>query len=403
MALGFLRVKGRQIVEQSGKEVILCGVNLGNWLMMEGYISGGLNKPVHLFAQAFAKKYGQKELAAFLKLYRDTYIQEKDFLRIRQMGANCIRLPFPARLLAAKANYFDESGFTYLKRAVAWARKHSLYLILDLHAAPGSQNQDWHSDSAGRALFWQEEKFQRRYLRIWKEIARRFKNEPAIAGYDVLNEPVVPKNKEGLVKRIYAQVTEVIRSEDKAHIIFLEGNCWGQRIGFLGKPQDANTAYSIHTYLPLEFTFNFARGLKYPGVINKTYWDSRRVEKMIAPYAALGKKWNMPIYVGELGVNLRCGECYGELEFLKDLLSTFKKHHFHWTYWTYKCVAQSCFPDGIYQYLKDPLWINRAGPISGWDSLLLAWPKFKRRIIHSWRTEEFVENKALSAVLKRFM
>ena len=109
----------------------------------------------------------------------------------------------------------------------------------------------------------------------------------------------------------------------------------------------------------------------------------------------------MPLYVGEFGVNWRGGH-YGELRWLKDILDIFKKGSFHWTYWTYKTVANSIFPDGVYRYIKNPAWVNRKGPITGWENFYTLWPKEKGRITFSWRTENFKRNDKLYSLLRRY-
>ncbi|MCX5679499.1 MAG: hypothetical protein NTZ95_02340 [Candidatus Omnitrophica bacterium] len=110
----------------------------------------------------------------------------------------------------------------------------------------------------------------------------------------------------------------------------------------------------------------------------------------------------MPIYVGEFGVNWRDGH-YGELQWVKDMLYIFTKNNLHWTYWTYKTVANSVFPDGVYRYIKNPLWVNRKGPVSGWEAYVQLWKSDRKHIIESWKTENFVCNKNLCSTLKSHM
>ena len=86
---------------------------------------------------------------------------------------------------------------------------------------------------------------------------------------------------------------------------------------------------------------------------------------------------------------------------MRDLLDVFKKHDLHWTYWTYKTVANSVYPDGIYRYVKNPPWVNRQGPVFGWETFSSLWMKEKAKIIASWKTGKFVRNDKLLAVLKK--
>ncbi len=391
----FLKVKDTNIITPSGKPVVLKGVNLGGWLMMEGYILGGRNIPEREFKRSFAGKQGATALREFSRLFRDSFIQEADFKIIRNLGFNCIRIPFNYRLIQ------DREGLRYLEKAVEFCRKYRLWAILDLHAAPGSQNEDWHSDSLGKALLWEDKKAQAQFIQIWRFLAWKFKNESAIAGYDILNEGVCGNIR--IILSLYRKVVRAIREIDKNHIIFLEGNRWAQDIEFLGEPWDENMAYSIHFYLPLEFVFNFVRNLRYPGKIGNEHWSKARLKNILNEYFRLKKKWRVPIFVGEFGQNSRCPYCHREYSWLRDTLSIFRQYGFHWTYWTYKGIVLGFYPDGIYQYQGNPAWVNRQGPVSGWETYYSLWRRHKKEIYLSWKTDNFVLNRPLAAIFSSFL
>lgn len=399
--LPFLKTRKTNIVDSSGKPVALKGVSLGGWLMMEGYMLCGRNIPERAFKESFEKALGKDALDDFTRSFRDTFIRESDIRTIKEWGANCIRVPFNYRLIEYENRPFslNEEGLGYLDRVVSWCEKAGIYCILDMHAAPGAQNPDWHSDCSLEPQFFQDPFNQDRFFRLWRFIADRYSETGAVAGYDVLNEPIVALTQDGLVKSIYEKVTKEIRDVDKKHIIFLEGTNWGAKIDFLGKPSDNNTAYSIHTYPPPEFTFNWEPDLTYPGKVYRINWKKETLELLAKPYWYFMGQNEVPIYVGEFGLNWRGGN-FGELQWVKDMLYIFTKHQASWTYWTYKTVANSVFPDGIYRYLKNSPWINRKGPVSGWETFYALWPKERRNIINSWKTENFVLNTRLCSVLK---
>lgn len=167
----------------------------------------------------------------------------------------------------------------------------------------------------------------------------------------------------------------------------------------MGRPWSDNLAYSIHFYMPLEFIFGFVRGLKYPGEAFGKYWSKPRLKEALSRYHNIKKKWQVPIYVGEFGQNSLCPYCHKELKWLGDTLDLFREFDFHWTYWTYKSVAGGIYPDGLYQYLANPAWINRQGPNVGWETYYYLWKKYRNNIAQSWKTDNFVENKALSYLL----
>jgi len=399
--LPFLHVNGSGIVDEHGKPVLLKGVALGGWLMMEGYMMAGRNIAEKAFKESLEKSLGREALDDFTRSFRDNFIQEQDIKIIKGWGANCIRIPFNYRLLEFENRpfSFNEEGLGYLDRAVEWCEKYGIYCILDMHAVPGAQNPDWNSDCVGEPEFFKEPFNQDRYLRLWHFIAERYKHSSAVAGYDVLNEPVVGLTQDLLVKSIYERVTKEIRDCDKKHILFFEGTNWGVNVSFLGKPWDKNTAYSIHTYPPAEYTFNWEQDLTFPGRVNNIMWNKNMLETLAKPYASIMRNNEVPIYVGEFGVNWRGGH-FGEIDWVRDMLYVFTKHNLHWTYWTYKTVANSIFPDGIYRYTKNSPWINRKGPVTGWENFYTMWKSHKSGIIDSWKTKSFDLNKRLQSLLK---
>jgi aryl-phospho-beta-D-glucosidase BglC (GH1 family) len=274
-------------------------------------------------------------------------------------------------------------------------------VILDLHAAAGSQNCDWHADSAGRALLWDKKDYQQRTFALWERIVDRFKDEKALVGYDVLNEPVLGPRSITILKKFYQKLIKRIRSIDKKSWIFLEGNTWAQEIDFLKDLIDDNISVSIHTYLPLNYTFNFTPFYKFPGKIEGIAWDRKRIFKYLEPYYKFSLKNKVPIFVGEFGINWR-GGFWGELKWLEAILSAYTEFGFGYTYWTYKSIARSMFPDGLYQSITNCKYINREGPILGWETWLEFWSKEKKDIINFWQTKNFTPNKELIAVLRKF-
>jgi aryl-phospho-beta-D-glucosidase BglC (GH1 family) len=400
--ISVLRVNEGKIVDEGTRPVRLKGVSLGGWLMMEGYMMGGRNLPEKLFKGNFEKALGHDALDDFTQCFREAFIREEDFAEIKSWGANCIRIPFNYRLLEFEDKPFslNEKGLDFLDKAVEWCIEHGLYCIIDMHALPGAQNPDWHSDCMGKPEFFTNEFNQNRYYRLWHFIANRYKNVPNVAGYDVMNEPVLPLSEEGRLKDVYEKVTKEIRDTGSKQIIFLEGNIFGQRIKPLGKPKDDNTAYSVHAYPPPPFVFHLEPSAHYPGRIYGIMWNRQKFELLARPYHSFVEGIKVPLYVGEFGVNARDGY-YGELKWVKDALDIFKKFGWSWTYWTYKTVANYIHPDGIYRYVKNPPWIHREGPLSGLETFADFWPKEKGRMISSWRTQNYVRNDKLLAVLKK--
>ena len=387
----FLKTKGFSIVDGQGRPVVLRGVNLGGWLMMEGYIMHASNVAEQVFKKKFARVLGTEVLTSFERDFRDHFIRENDIKAISGFGFNCIRVPFNSRMVERRPYQYDGEGLKYLDNVIRWAEKYKVWLILDLHAACGAQNHDWHSDSLGQALLWQKKELRERTFKLWEFLADRYKNKTAVAGYDLLNEAVLDDTK--LLNTFYKQLIKTIRRVDGNHILFVEGNRWAQDLDCLHDFSDDNLALSVHVYLPLEFTFNFIPHLQYPRETKKV------LRKLLSGYAAFAQKKQRPIYVGEFGVNARQG-LYGEDEWVKDILSCFQEFGFHWTYWTYKAVKNSVFPDGIFSYTQNPPWVNRGGPRLGWDTYSSLWPQHRKEMIESWKTENFSLNNVIIEALR---
>lgn len=388
-----LRTQGTLIVDPSGRKVRLKGVNVGGWLMMEGYIMHAPNRAEQIFKKDFAKALGKKALAGFEEDFRNHFIQESDFQNIARLGFNCIRVPFNHRLIEKAPYTYDARGIGFLDKAVRWAEKYKIYVILDLHGAAGAQNHDWHSDSQGKAELWDRESCRHRSCALWEFLADRYKDKEWVAGYDLLNEAVT--NDVHRLNDFYKNVIKSIRRVDRKHILFVEGNKWAQDLDCLDHFEDDNLALSVHYYIPLEFTFNFVPHMSYP--LKKFKKDA--MKKFLDQYARIAQKRRCPVLVGEFGVNVRQG-IYGEEKWVKDAVSCFNESGFHWTYWTYKAVKNSMFPDGIYSFMDNPPWVNRPGPLQGWETWHLHWTKCRKEMVRSWETKSFVCNEHILKVLQ---
>ncbi len=387
----FLKAHKGRIVD-GDRPVYLKGVNLGGWLMPEAYFMHAPNRGHRFFRAGFVKALGEKAYREIEAAFRGSFIIEDDLRKIAAMGFDHVRLPFHYELLEPKPFVYSQSGLAYLDKAVAWAKKYGVRVILDMHAVPGAQNHDWHSDSDGRVLFYSSKVYQKRAAALWQVIADRFKDEPAVIGYDVLNETVIPDP--APMNAYYHAAIRAIRAVDQKHIIFVEGNRWAQDIECLDRFDDGNMVLGIHFYEPPDLTFNLVPGLRYP----LPGWDKAVMRKRLAGFAATAKKRNCALWCGEFGVNAR-GGFYGEDLWLKDVLSVFKSMDIHCSYWTWKAVKNHMYPDGIYSYFPNAPWVDRAGAVSGWDTWAQHWPKLKKKMTASWRTDQFTLNPAIAQAL----
>lgn len=397
MMKNILKVSGNQIID--GKTPVrLKGVNFGGWLMMEGYFLCAPNRPVRLMKQDFARRLGDAALQELEQEFLNRFIRRKDFETAGSMGCNCLRLPFHYGLIETAPYTYDLDGVRRLDQSIRWAGSCGMRVILDLHAALGAQNHDWHSDSLGKAGLWTNRTYQKRTIALWQFLADRYKDDPVVAGYDLLNEAVT--GDVTALNAFYARLIKEVRAADPHHILFVEGNAWATDIQCLDRFQDDNWAYSIHFYHPIDFTFQFVPQLRYPLRSGRQVFGKGVLRRMIQQYktAAGGR----PVLVGEFGVNARNG-LVGEDDWLRDILECFDEAGFHWTYWTYKALKNHMFPDGIYSYYPNDPWVSRHGPRYGWETWADLWPTMKSKIVRSWETDRFQANTPVLRVLKKYL
>src|SRR3954454_1094888 len=187
----FLRVSGRNIADAKGHKVRLRGTCPGGWMNMEDFINGHPGAE-HTLRTQMAEVLGPARAQFFFERMLHYFFDEDDVIFLRQTGASVIRIPLNYRHFEDDAAPFKylEAGFARLDKVLSHCERHGLYVILDLHSAQGWQNVHWHSDNASRiSLFWETAYYQDRFVALWQEFARRYKDRAVIAGYDVLNEP----------------------------------------------------------------------------------------------------------------------------------------------------------------------------------------------------------------------
>ncbi len=332
-AVTFAVADGRQIIGLDGRPVQLRGINLGGWLVPEGYIlqMPGYGSPSTIRA-AIQDLLGSDDTDRFFDLYRSRYVTEQDIAQIAQWGLNSVRVPFHYRLLFDPATQsFSQSGFDLLYTLVGWCRKYGIYVILDMHCAPGGQNSGNISDSDGvQARLWTDPANQDLTVRIWVEIARRFAHDPYVLGYDLLNEPVLPQGySSSLLRSLYERLGSEIRKRDPHHILFVEGNWYATDFSQLTPPFDANLVYSFHKY-----------------------WNETTAAT-IQPYLSIGEAHNVPLWLGEFGEN---SNAWGY-----DVIRLVEQNSIGWCWWTYKKI------DSISSPASAPISTGYRGVLDYWN------------------------------------
>lgn len=346
--MALLQVRGKDIVNQKDEKVYLRGVSFGGWLNMENFITGYIGSESS-FRKTLREELGEERYNVFMDSFLDSFIREEDFKFLAELGATVVRVPFNYRHFEddLEPGQYKSSAFKYLDRAINWAKKYGIYVILDLHAAQGWQNESWHSDNTNSiSLLWSNRDYQKRVIDLWTYIADYYKDEEYIAGYDLLNEPDAPDVES--INRLYRELVENIRKVDKKHIIFLEANNYSKNFRGFEEPFDDNLAYSSHNYCSATHS---AR--RYPGPVANfdnsgaglVYVDRDRIEKDLLERNGWVMERGRPSWIGEFGalfdgdINNPLPCDLERLKALKDQLDIFNQYEQHWTIWTYKDIG----------------------------------------------------------------
>ena len=179
---------------------------------------------------------------------------EQDIKRIAETGANNIRLVIDFRQLESQPFVYDEKGFVLLDTILSWCEQYGVYVILDMHLAPGIQNpHDFVVHREKNFKFWKERHYQERFYALWAKIARRYAERTIIAAYDLLNEGVAPS--EARYLEVMNTVAGHIRQYDKHHILIVEEALLAGGAKKILPINDDNVIYSIHYFYPPQFTF----------------------------------------------------------------------------------------------------------------------------------------------------
>ncbi len=242
-----LRVQGNQIVDGKGQPVLLRGVAFGNQVWTD---------------------------AALPK----THHAEVDYQRVAGMGMNAVRfyMNYVTFEDDDKPGVYKEAGWQWLDENVAWAKKHGIFLVLNMHVPPGG----YQSGNKGKAL-WDDRSAQERLIKLWRAIAERYKTEPTIAGYDLLNEPVVSKSREQW-HELAAELVPAVREVDPYHILFVErvnavdGDWKEDEVRNFFLVDDPNVVYEFHFYKPFHFTHQGASWVEFAAE-GTSYPDPNRV------------------------------------------------------------------------------------------------------------------------------
>lgn len=300
-AQGFLCTNGKRIENDANKDFILRGMGFGGWMLQEGYMFDlGFLGQQYKIREKIASLIGDKATDKFYSKWLQYHTQKADIDSMASWGFNSIRLPLHYNLFTLSVqdepvkgkNTWLPKGFDMVDSLLSWCRQEHIYLILDLHAAPGGQGNDLpisdrHPDEPS---LWQSKENRDKTVALWKELAHRYAKEQWIGGYDILNETNWgfddstdtrgTEEKRNLpLRRLMIDITRAIRSEDKRHIIFLEGNGFANNYNGIFPLWDKNMVISFHKY------------------------GNYTTKETIQHFIDLRDKYNVPLWLGESGEN----------------------------------------------------------------------------------------------------
>ena len=326
---GFLHRDGQNIVDGSGQNVLLRGLGLGGWMVQEGYMlqTDAFAGPQHKIRQKITELIGATNTEAFYQAYRNNGITKRDIDSLKAWGFNSVRLPMhynlytlPIEQETGSNNTWLDEGFQRTDQLLQWCAENQMYLILDMHAAPGGQGKDANiSDyDPTKPSLWEDQRNKDKMVALWKKLAERYKDSPWMGAYDLINEPNwnfsganqngcdEGANGNGPLRALMVSITQAIRQVDNNHLIFIEGNCWGNNYNGIMPLWDNNMALSFHKY-----------------------WNANNVGA-IQGIMNLRTQHNVPIWLGETGENSNV--------WFRDAISLIESNNIGWAWWPMKKV-----------------------------------------------------------------
>jgi endoglucanase len=318
----FVRAREMEIVDPSGKPLLIRGISMGNWFVLEGYFwrFGGITQSQSDVELVFADLLGPTHAQEFLYHWRQNFMSEADVRRIKGDGFNTIRIPLHTKYFKTD----DDEGFGLIDQLSEWCRQEHIYIILMLESGVGGFTGEASDDGPGYPWLLKDTGMQKYVAEAWQRIASHYKDDPTILGYDLLNEPLLWAgylDMEGLIEPEYRRLTEAIRKVDTNHMLILQP-ALGRFSGF-GKPFDNNTVYSFHSYGAT------------PGI------------EFLRQYLDFRAKYHVPIFFSEIYAE-------GRPEWLTDHVNLAQKSNIGWMIWPYKKMAGDS--PGPYTFLSPADW-----------------------------------------------
>jgi endoglucanase len=327
---GFLRTNGIQIQNNSNDNFIIRGMGPGGWMLQEGYMFGTKVGTQHEIRAMLEDLTDKATTDSFYDAWLANFFTRQDVELVSQWGFNSIRVPLHYNLFTLPIeeepvegqNTWLEKGFSMVDDLLAWCEDNDLYLILDLHAAPGGQgkNADISDYDPSKPSLWESEFNRSKTVALWRKLAERYSDREHIGGYDLINEPNWgfegdTGNENGCgcqenipLENLYVRLIDAIREVDQDHLIFIEGNCWANNFSGLEElaDYDSNLSFSFHKY-----------------------WNYN-TESAINDLLQMRSRINVPLFLGETGENSNT--------WFTDMVKLMENLDIGWATWAYKQI-----------------------------------------------------------------
>ncbi|WP_394844746.1 glycoside hydrolase family 5 protein [Pendulispora brunnea] len=321
LAPSMLHTQGRNIVNASGQVVPLRGFNLGGWLVFEKWMTpmdSGSLADNYAVLQQLDNRFGIATEQSLIKSYQQAWLTTLDLDNVRNAGYNALRVPvwygnfYPINNISNGG--WRSDAFEMLDWVVNNAGARGLYVIIDMHGAVGGQSTADHTGRSNQNQYWNSDNNKGNTAWMWWQIANRYKGNPTVAGYDLLNEPTGAPNTQA-VWDAYRNLYSSIRSVDPDHMIFMEGTFGNWNWSMLPPPSQygwTNVVYEMH-----EYQFNGTEAQVRAGT-----------DRQVADFNNHAS-WNVPGYIGEFN----CFDYPNAWTYTKN---AYNNAGLSWTMWSYK-------------------------------------------------------------------
>lgn len=329
----YLHRQGKYIVDGDNNEFIIRSMGLGGWMLQEGYMlgTGDFAGTQHEIRSLMESSMGKIRTDEFYEAWLANHCTKTDIDSLAAWGFNAVRpalhynlftLPIEDEPVAGQDTWL-ENGFKMVDELVDWCEANKMYVILDLHAAPGGQgkNADISDYDPSKPLLWESAENQRKTVALWRKLAERYANKKYVGGYDLINETnwnFTGANQNGCdssnekLRELMIRITNAIREVDTNHIIFIEGNCWANNMNGMFPAWDENMGYSFHKY-----------------------WNGTG-KNTISDFLAWREQYNVPFWMGESGENSN--------QWFYETIKMLESQKIGWSWWPLKKIGSVVGP-----------------------------------------------------------